>query len=261
MRVQDMGKSMPGSGAGSVRTANDRWKGGWGNRVAWSTLIGAGVHAVILIVWPMWEISDRRIARTSEMIQIDPIIAYGGSPEEGEDPNAAQPTQEEVAEELAEGGAGGVEIDMDALLAHYGDVAPAVVHPIVPRAAAGEWSRPLPPLNLDFLEMLSPRMAEQALAVILPIIRNPTVLQRFLRTRYNPVFERYRGGAHVSVAMWINDQGAVEWAAVSKSSGYEVLDEIALAVFNDVVQFTPARQEGLRVPVSLVISVPFTSPW
>jgi TonB family protein len=61
--------------------------------------------------------------------------------------------------------------------------------------------------------------------------------------------------------MWINERGSVEWAAVQESSGYEPLDDIALDAFNEVVAFAPARSRGAAVPVSVVISVPFTVPW
>jgi TonB family protein len=65
----------------------------------------------------------------------------------------------------------------------------------------------------------------------------------------------------VTVAMWVNERGSVEWAAVQQSSGLTVLDQIALDAFNDIVTFSPARAEGAAVPVSVVISVPFNVPW
>jgi TonB family protein len=63
------------------------------------------------------------------------------------------------------------------------------------------------------------------------------------------------------VAMWINERGAVEWTAIEESSGFPQVDAIALDAFKDVVSFTPARSEGARIPVSVVISVPFSALW
>jgi TonB family protein len=65
----------------------------------------------------------------------------------------------------------------------------------------------------------------------------------------------------VSVALWINERGSVEQARVSESSGSVALDEIALALFQDVATFAPARSGRSPVPVQVTISVPFVVPW
>ena len=63
----------------------------------------------------------------------------------------------------------------------------------------------------------------------------------------------------VDVAVWIDEWGSVEWAEISRSSGLQELDEIALALFNEVASFRPARDQGVRVSMSVIFSVPF--PW
>jgi len=59
--------------------------------------------------------------------------------------------------------------------------------------------------------------------------------------------------------VWIDDRGSVEWSEVSKSSGRVDMDEAALALFSDIASFRPARDQGVRVSMSVIFSVEF--PW
>jgi TonB family protein len=195
------------------------------------------------------------------MVQIDPIIAVGAQVDAGNEAIAAAVIPQEQLEEANAGQGGATETDMTDLIEVFGIPGPSLATPTLPRTANAETPPPAPPLVLEEVTPLSPRLAGASIGVQLPIIRNPTVLQRFLRSRYNPVFQEPNGNGHVSVAMWINERGAVEWTAISESSGFPIVDEIALEVFNDIALFTPARSQGVRVPVSVTISVPFTSRW
>jgi len=247
----------------SVARANAEWKNRWKSWVTISTIVGAVGHAALFIILPAWEIVGERQTRTIQMVQIDPIISVGAQLDAGDEVVAAEVAFEAEELELPEAGQGGVtEADLTDLIEVFGIPGPSLAYPILPRALSGEPAPPpSPPLILEEVTPLTPQMAATLLAVQLPIIRNPTVLQRFLRTRYNPVYETPNGNGHVSVAMWINERGAVEWTAISESSGFAFVDEIALEVFNEIALFTPARSRGVRVPVSVVISVPFTAPW
>jgi TonB family protein len=245
-----------------LQSANDRWKGHWSRWVMVSTLFGAGAHFVVFIVWPAWEIVDRRVQIRQEFVQLEPIIAGAGA-ELGDDGDAtpAVPDLENVEIEVVEGGEGGVEMDLAAMLEMFGPANATIAQPVMPRAAYGEAAPPLPPLSLEEVVTLSPRLASATLAVSMPVIRNPVSFQRFLRTRYNPLHQQPNGSGSVSVAMWINARGAVEWTAIEESSGFPQVDAIALDAFRDVVSFTPARSEGSRIPVSVIISVPFSALW
>ena len=86
------------------------------------------------------------------------------------------------------------------------------------------------------------------------LIRNPAEVNRFMAG----VFDSEAEGL-VDVAVWIDEWGSVEWAEISKSSGLQEMDEIALALFNEVASFRPARDRGVRVSTSVIFSVPF--PW
>jgi TonB family protein len=68
-----------------------------------------------------------------------------------------------------------------------------------------------------------------------------------------------RDEAAASVAIWIDERGSVEWAEINQSSGRTDLDELALQLFSEVVAFHPARDQGVRVPISAIFWVNF--PW
>jgi TonB family protein len=259
-----MAISLPGGNSTSARSfrANDRWKNRWTTWVLLSTIAGAAVHLTVFILLPAWEIVARSTPSQFEFVQIDPLMSVGAEVATGDEAVAATPQVDNLEIEVRQGGEGGdVEEMLTNLLEIFGMPQPSVVYPIMPRAAFGDAPPPAPPLSLDEVEPLSPDLALIGPSIQLPVIRNPTVLQRYLRTHYNPVFQSPDGNGYVSVAMWINERGAVEWTAISESSGWDRVDEIALGAFTEVALFTPARSQGMRVPVSVVISVPFTARW
>lgn len=91
------------------------------------------------------------------------------------------------------------------------------------------------------------------------LLRNPSEVVRFkeMMVRRHPELARTEGW--VSVAIWIDENGSVEWAEVSESSGREILDRAALELFTDVVAFRPALERGDRVPKSMLFYLLF--PW
>jgi TonB family protein len=113
-------------------------------------------------------------------------------------------------------------------------------------------------LDLDRLTEIRPE-----LAVLIPsmwiLLRNPTEVEMFLRRSYGRwALDRSQPGS-VTVTVWIDTRGSVEWAEVSRSSGRNELDEAALALFNEVVTFRPARHEGVSVSGSATFALLF--PW
>lgn len=263
LRRRHADKRVPKSAGRNLR---DRWS----EYVMVSTFAGAIIHAVVFVVWPKWNPVALAIVRpTAELVQVAPILASGSPTEEGDGEVAALPTEEEVQLVWEEAGYGDdrdrgdiIEQLLEQMLNQ--DVAtamrPRVVSPVTPEAEKQERSPEAAALILDQLQAISPNLASAPITVAWPLIRNPTVLQRFFRNRYNPWYDSGAKGS-VSVAMWINEKGLVEWAAVQESSGSQILDDIALDAFNEVVAFAPARNRGAPVPVSVVISVPFNVPW
>jgi TonB family protein len=249
-----------------LRSANERWKERWGSWLLRSTIVAAVAHAVIFAVWPLWNVSYTPLDPLIEMMQIQPIVSTGSLSDPSEMALAALPESDEVEIGLDEGGAGNEEDEELAELSEiFGDDAPEPSLAASPTASAGVYGRPAPPLEgtliLEPVTPVSPQVVSLAPAVVWPRIRNPTMIIRFLRTRYNQLLRDPTANGTVAITMWINERGLVEWAEVRDSSGHPGLDEIALDVFNDVVIFAPARSQGTAVPLGVTISVPFTMPW
>ena len=113
-----------------------------------------------------------------------------------------------------------------------------------------------PDLGLSRLVGLRPRIVLPGTSAWI-LIRNPAEVERFMRRMTYGEDSGVEG--LVDVALWIDEWGSVEWAEISRSSGDQGIDEIALALFNEVASFRPARDRGVRVSLSVIFSVPF--PW
>ncbi len=111
-------------------------------------------------------------------------------------------------------------------------------------------------LGLSRLVGLRPRIVLPGTSAWI-LIRNPAEVERFMRRMTYGEDSGVEG--LVDVALWIDEWGSVEWAEISRSSGDQGIDEIALALFNEVASFRPARDRGVRVSLSAIFSVPF--PW
>lgn len=193
-------------------------------------------------------------------------------------------------------GAGGSSMDDDALRAALGDrlqrrggtrlarapqsegapeTREVVVHPDASPAGDGEDDDPaigaddpttaelseLPEpdsMSLDRLSGLEPELALMSASAWV-LIRNQQEVEAYLRRGYRDGELDASEVGTVSVTLWIDRQGSVEWAEISKTSGYPKLDEYALALFNEVADFRAAREQGVSVSRSVTFSLNF--PW
>ena len=110
------------------------------------------------------------------------------------------------------------------------------------------------PLDLSRLSGIRPQIVLPGTSAWI-LIRNPAEVDQFMSRS----LQDSEAQGLVDVAVWIDEWGSVEWAEISRSSGLEEMDEIALALFNEVATFRPARDRGIRVSLSVIFSVPF--PW
>ena len=231
-----------------------------------STVVAAVAHAVIFTLWPIWNISYTPTQPLIELVQLNPVVSAGSlsDPDEME-LGAVPPETEEIEITQDLGGSGSQDEDIGERLSEIFGDAPEPVLALPGDPSTGVYGRPAPPLEgtllLDPVAPVSPQVVSLAPAVVWPRIRNPTMIIRFLRSRYNQLLRDPTANGTVAVTMWINEKGTVEWAEVRDSSGHPALDEIALDVFNDIVVFAPARSQGTPVPLGVTISVPFTMPW
>lgn len=132
--------------------------------------------------------------------------------------------------------------------------------PIGGRAATAEVARTERGDSLDLgrLDALRPEVTAGLLSSSV-LLRNPNEVAGFMRraSRRRPAVAR--SGAWLTVAIYIDESGSVDWAEVSQSSGREALDEVALTLFEEVAAFEPAVEEGQRVPKSMLFHIQF--PW
>lgn len=261
-----MGKSMRGvePQEHKVRSANDEWKSRWSAWVFRSLAVAVGFHAIVLILWPAYEIHRTLPEPRLEMVHLNPVATYGGSPETGQGTVASIPDVDGDDFALDEGGTEGTEEEIGHLLdelfgARNGNGTQALVPTLA--SATPDVRTMERDLILERLFAITPSVTSSTGNVLWPRIRNPSMIIRFLRNRYNPVYDGPGAIGFVSVAMSIDERGSVEWAQVMESSGHPSLDAIALSLFNEVVAFSPARSQGAAIPVTVVISVPFNLPW
>ena len=113
-------------------------------------------------------------------------------------------------------------------------------------------------LSLDRLSALRPELAFMTASAWV-LIRNQPEVEAFLRRSYRNGRLDPEAAGSVSVTLWIDRRGSVEWAEVSESSGRPDLDEFTLALFNEVASFRAAREQGVYVSRSVTFSVNY--PW
>lgn len=113
-------------------------------------------------------------------------------------------------------------------------------------------------LSFDRLSALRPELAFMTASAWV-LLRNQTEVEAFLRRGYRSGRLDPDAAGSVSVTLWIDRRGSVEWAEVSQSSGRNDLDEFTLALFNEVAAFRAAREQGVYVSRSVTFSVNY--PW
>jgi TonB family protein len=281
-----------------VVTANDRFKESWTERLAWSTVIAAAVHAAVVAFSPaweapavMWQPPPPGPLELTSLLPIESASAFDAALTAaipvGIDPEL---TEEDPGGELSSVGEGPGEADPTYALQEglFGRSLPlpSVTMPEdepepeleleeqdpAPEGEGGEEtviggsasaadvlsSLEGDDLDLDFLSSVRPELALMSPSAWLSI-RNPVEVENFMKRSYR------LGGLDpdiaglVGVALWIDESGSVEWAEISRSSGWMELDEVVLELFNEVVAFRPARERGVSMATSAIFWVAF--PW
>jgi TonB family protein len=277
------------------KSANERLKDLWESRVGWSTVAAVALHGLVF-GWAGFQIVQPLIVEpqpsSGQLIIVPTSLAQGAGLEGMATPLArpvetlteADPPASAGLEGPEVGGSGDDEV-MDlwaaaaARLGYSGLYRAEVVETeeASEHEEAGQDSLSVDgvdsedllaelaygdsldlQLDLDRLTEIRPE-----LAVLIPsmwiLLRNPTEVESFLRRSYGRwSLDRTQPGS-VTVTVWIDTRGSVEWAEVSRSSGQNNLDEAALALFNEVVAFRPARQDGVSVSGSATFALLF--PW
>ena len=272
--------------------ANDRLKAQWRAWVARSTLIAIVLHAGVVVLWPTWERSRLESDPLQEFFELEwvsvlearalpsvdpaPAIQVGALPDSLPDevdliaavcgsgttirtvaeafrerlvgraaprPTITEPVQDGEQTESTDSGEGderSISVDRGLSAAEFAELMGSS------------------PMDLERLSAVRPELVLVAPSAWV-LIRNPTEIERFIMGRYRRGdLDRSMNGS-VSVALWIDERGSVEWAEITQSSGRPAMDNVALALFSEVAAFRPARDQGVAVPRSVIFSVRF--PW
>ena len=281
------------------KNANEAWKAQWNDLLARSTMFAVAAHVAVFVFWPAWDNSDSFLDPDLEILGTAWIALYappssggGGSGMAAsalavvETPDSL-PVEEVDAAALI-GGAGvvvaSVPQGLRERLTGRGAPVPTIVRfgpafgpssgpPGLSNARADnreemvvETDDPTAedlallleatPLDLSRLSAVRPQIVLPGTSAWI-LIRNPAEVDRFMTGMAYEADSQLEG--LVDVAVWIDEWGSVEWAEISRSSGRQEMDEVALALFTEVASFRPARDRGVRVSLSAIFSVPF--PW
>lgn len=106
-------------------------------------------------------------------------------------------------------------------------------------------------LSLERLSALRPELVLASPASWL-VVRNPDEVSTFLKSQLQERVVDAGPRGSLSVSLWVDEHGSVEWAEINRSSGSGHVDQTALTLFRDVVAFRPAREDGMRVPVAAI---------
>ena len=268
-------------------TANEAFRAQWGNTMAWSAMLAVAIHAAAFAFWPTWDLSDSLVDPNLQLEGTAWMVLYappssGGGVAAASLAFAVESDSLPIENVAARGIIGGSELAQaggsaglrERLAGGKGPVptlvqfSPASGPPGV-GDDRGDTREEMPTVEEDLALILEAkpldlsRLAGVRPQITLPgtsawlLIRNPSEVVRFMSGM------AYSGDSEaeglVDVAVWIDEWGSVEWAEISRSSGHQEMDEIALALFNEVAAFRPARDQGVSVSMSVIFSVPF--PW
>lgn len=276
-------------------SANDVFKARWQARVNWSTMAAVGLHAVLFLWFPTWKLARLSPGSTVETTGIELVALDEGAQSPGGALRAAivvgddaEPPPEEPDPDDGSGPSesdlGGATERLREELRRRTAPRPVVVEPeteVAPeddrRTAAeeaeeedGEGTQIGGGYSLSEFETLTEdeRLALERLSTLRPelaftspsswiLLRNPSEVGDFLEERFGASSIGPGARGALSVAIWVDEQGSVEWAEITRSSGDQDLDESALELFKEVVSFRPARQGGVRVPMAVIFWLPY----
>ena len=212
-------------------TANDRFKRGFGNWF-WGSLFAAVVlHFVMFAFWPDMSTADVSFTTEElEAIELPPEVEIPPPPEQ-----IARPATPVV---------GDATIDEDITIASTTfEDNPIDNLPPPPTASASE--------DISAAPRFTP-------FTVRPELKNRADVARLLERNYPPLLRDAGIGGETLVWFFIDESGRVQKTQINKSSGYDALDQAALAVAEQM-EFSPALNRDKRVPVWVAIPIVFSS--
>ena len=209
------------------KTANDRFKEGFGSWFWGSLAAAAVIHFAMFAFWPAAEADNVAFENTElEAIELPPEIEIPPPPEQ-----IARPATPVVSD---------VTIDEDITIAPTTfEMNP--IENLPPPPSPGEGDISDAPVYTPF--------------TVRPELKNSSAVQAALRRYYPPMLKDAGIGGTTVMWFFIDENGRVEKFQVNKSSGQKQLDEASLRVA-DIMEFSPALNRDQKV--SVWVQIPIT---
>ncbi len=212
------------------RTANDRFKEGFGNWFWGSLAAAVVVHFLIFALWPDMATADIGEDNTElETVELPDEIEIPPPPEQIQRP--ATPVISDVA------------IDEDITIAETTFESNPVDDLPPPPTEEGS--------DLSDAPAFTPREVD-------PRLTNRAEVQDALERYYPRTLKDAGIGGTATLYFFISEEGRVEKFQIHQSSGHDALDNAALRVA-DVMEYSPALNRDQRVPVWVQINITFSS--
>jgi TonB family protein len=250
-------------GAASGLDANRQWKEGWSTWMARSIAIAVAAHVLIFALWPVWSIRQIPPVERTEIVQLDWIPFYGADLVAEGVPMAALPSVDELEllrEEAGTPSPSEADEAAEALAERltsltFPEPRAVAAAPTTDPSAGGTGALPVDALILEELLVARPEVVALVSTSPWPLLRNPTVVSRWIASRQHPPDRESAESRAINVLVGIDARGTVEWVEIIDSTGLQSLDDLAISLFRNVAVFAPAQQAGRSIPITLLISM------
>jgi periplasmic protein TonB len=210
-------------------TANDRFKQGFGDWFWGAMIVATVAHFLFLAFWPEMNTADASF-RTDEIIAVDlpPEIEIPPPPEQIARPAVPVVSTAQIDDEIT-------------IAPTTFDANPVSNLPPPPTSGGGQ----------DL--MAAPQYTPMTVS---PVLQNRTAVQRALERNYPAILRDAGIGGTPTVWFFVDENGRVLRTQLNQSSGYDQLDNAAIAVAQ-VMEFSPALNRDKKVPVWVSIPIVF----
>ncbi|MFQ5689914.1 MAG: energy transducer TonB [Gemmatimonadota bacterium] len=206
------------TGKGLARTANDEFKGGYGDWVAIGTIAAVVLHFGLFVLVPQFRAADLSgLNEEMEAITLPPEVKIPPPPEQ-----IARPATPKVA---------AVEVSEDVTIAPTTFETNPVENLPPPPSGGSPSDRP------SFIPYDTP-----------PKLRNPSQIRSLLQRFYPRNLREAGVGGRVELWLYVDKRGKVQKTQIKTSSGHRALDQAAGQVA-DAMIFVPAMNRDKKTDV------------
>jgi protein TonB len=217
--------------SGTMRTANDRFKEGFGSWFWGSVVAATALHFLLFAFFPQLTSADYSMeTQAFEAIDLPPEIEIPPPPEQISRPATPVVGDANIDEEIT-------------IATTTFEDNPIENLPPPPTSGASE--------DISKAPTFTPM-------TVRPSLKNSDEVSRALQRNYPPLLRDAGIGGTTIVWFFIDEDGDVLRTQLNKSSGYEALDEAAMKVAS-IMKYSPAYNRDKKVQVWVQIPISFQS--